>query len=58
MSIGPSVSCVCLFLCVISDQSIAKAASGSNLNKFDTFLHKHSKVMPVLRYQSSTSLGR
>ena len=48
--------CVCVFVCVISDQNTSKRPNYvSDLSKLDALLYKtHIKVLLVLRYQGLT----
>ena len=50
------VVCICVFVCVISNQSTSKNPHYvSDLSKRDAVLHKtHIRVLLVLRYQGST----
>ena len=55
------IACVlCIFVSVYGIVSVLSKTmlSVENFSKFDALLHKtHSKVLLVLRYQGSTSLG-
>ena len=59
MSIGPCLSCECFPVCDIkSDYQQQPRHPCQTFSKFDALLQKtHSKVLLVLTYQGSTSLG-
>ena len=48
---------LCVYMCVMSNQSTSKKPHVSGLSKLDALLHKtHSKVLLVLRYQDLRSI--
>ena len=52
-------ACVCVYVCVISNESTSKKPYVLDLSKLDALLHKtHINVVLVLRYQGLTYIDR